>query len=64
MANWDELNREFDGLLEKISDKDWDNWAENRERNKAMRRQLLEMKAKIQSIKLFLDKRINDIIIF
>lgn len=60
MANWDELNKEFDGVLEKISDQDWNNWAENRERKKAMRRQLLELKAKIHSIKLSLDKNITN----
>lgn len=53
MANWDKLNQKFDEVLSSLSDADWENWAKNRESKKAMRKQQMLLKAKMQEEKLY-----------
>jgi len=51
-ANWDILNKEFDSLLDRISNDDWNNWASTRDSKKWLRRELMVVKAKIHSTKM------------
>lgn len=55
MANWNKLNKEFYSVLNDISDVDWDNWMNQRDAKKAMRRLEMELKAKMQEEKLLID---------
>lgn len=54
MANWGKLNKEFDTLLDNLTDEDWNNWFAKREANKSMRKFEMQLKAKIQAEKISL----------
>lgn len=56
MANWSVLNKRFDEVLNNFSDKDWNNWALNRTKNKEIRRQEMLLKATIQQSKIASDE--------
>jgi len=56
-ANWNKLNKEFDDLFDKLTDEDWNNWTSHRESKKALRREVLNLKARIQSIMLELKNK-------
>ncbi|MEX8548413.1 MAG: hypothetical protein V5804_12495 [Mucilaginibacter sp.] len=56
MADWGLLNKQFDEVLNNFSDKDWNNWALNRIKNKETRRQVMLRKATIQQSKIASDE--------
>jgi uncharacterized SAM-dependent methyltransferase len=56
MANWNLLNKQFDEVLNNFSDKDWNNWALNRIKNKETRRQEMLLKATIQQSRIASDE--------
>ena len=56
VANWDILNKEFDDLIGRLSDKDWIQWHENIETQKKMDRLNLLLKAEIQAAKILYSK--------
>lgn len=51
MANWDKLNDEFNGLINRLTDEDWGNWNKNRAAKREMRRLILRLKAEISASK-------------
>lgn len=59
MANWEMLNKEFEQVLNNLTDEAWDSWASQREAKKAMRRQELLLKAKMQEEKIYFNKLVG-----
>ena len=51
MANWEKLNKEFDDLIDNLSDEEWNTWYENREEKRTVRRQKMLLEAQIQEVK-------------
>lgn len=60
MANWDKLNKEFTTLMDNLTDEDWNNWHNNRDAKKIMRRLELQLRAKIQADKIALSSRVGN----
>jgi hypothetical protein len=56
VANWDILNKEFDDLLERLTDEDWIKWHENIETQKKMDRLDMLLKAELQASKILKSK--------
>ncbi len=52
MKKWEKLNREFDEVLDKLTQSDWENWYNSKESKKEMKRLTLLLKAKLQEEKL------------
>ena len=42
MANWDELNKEFNDLMENFTPEDWEKWEKERKAKKLLRRKKLK----------------------
>lgn len=63
MANWEELNKEFDTVLDSITDKEWDNWIEGVSRQKELEKMQLLLEANMQSEKLLFEKLMGNIIV-
>ena len=57
VANWDILNKEFDDLLDRLSDDEWIAWHEKIETQKKMLRLDLLLKAEIQAAKILGSKQ-------
>ena len=52
MANWDKLNKEFDAILNNISDEEWNDWYNNIDAQKDMCQMQMLLEAKMQSEKI------------
>ena len=52
MANWKKLNKEFDEVLNNLTDEEWEGWYKHKEGKGAMKRKQLILDAKIQELKL------------
>ena len=63
MANWDKLNKEFDAILDNISDQEWNDWYNNIDAQKEMCQMQMLLEAKMQSEKIIFNKIIGKIII-
>ena len=48
MANWDKLNKEFDALIDGMSQEDWKRWDANRTAKREFRKETMLLKAKIR----------------
>ena len=48
MANWDKLNKEFDALIDGMSQEDWERWDANRAAKREFRKETILLKAKIR----------------
>jgi len=60
MANWDILNKEFDAILNNISDEEWNDWYNNIDSQKEMCQKQMLLEAKMQSEKIiFNNLKIN-----
>jgi hydroxypyruvate isomerase len=46
MADWEKLNKQFNEVLDNMTDQDWQDWLKNRERNRAERRKNLVEQAR------------------
>ena len=51
MANWKKLNKEFDKVLNNLTDKEWEEWYKHKEGKGVMKRKQLISDAKIQELK-------------
>lgn len=63
MANWDKLNKEFDAILNNISDEEWNDWYNNIDAQKEMCQMQMLLEAKMQSEKLIFNKLFGELII-
>lgn len=63
MANWDKLNKEFDEILNNISDEEWNDWYNNIDRQKDMYQLQILLDAKMQSEKIRFNKISGNLII-
>ena len=63
MANWDILNKEFDDILNNISDDDWSDWFNNLDAQKEMCKMQMNLEANLQAQKLSFNKIIGHLII-
>ncbi len=63
MANWDELNKEFDAILNNISDEEWNDWYGNIDAQKEMCQMQMMLEAKLQSEKITFNKLLGELII-
>lgn len=63
MANWEKLNKEFDTILDSITDKEWDNWLEGISKQKELEKMQMLLEANMQSEKLLFDKLMGNIIV-
>ena len=48
MANWEKLNKEFDDLIDNMSQEDWKHWDANRAARRELRKANVLIKAKIR----------------
>jgi hypothetical protein len=53
VANWDILNKEFDDLLDRLSNEEWQEWYAKKETQEKILRLELTLRAKIQEYKIF-----------
>lgn len=53
VANWDILNKEFDDLLNRLSDDEWQEWYDHKDTQETILRLELTIKAKISEYKMF-----------
>jgi hypothetical protein len=63
MANWDILNKEFDAILNNISDEEWNDWYNNIDSQKEMCQKQMLLEAKMQSEKIIFNKLFGNLII-
>lgn len=63
MANWEKLNKEFDTILDSITDKEWDNWFEGISKQKELEKMQMLLEANMQSEKLLFDKLMGNTIV-
>jgi len=63
MANWEILNKEFDAILNNISDEEWNDWYGNIEDQKEMCQMQMILEARLQSEKIIFNKLLGDLII-
>ena len=63
MANWDKLNKEFDVILNNISDEEWNDWYNNIDAQKDMCKMQMLLEAKMQSEKIIFNKLLGELII-
>lgn len=60
MANWDLLNKNYQDVVNNISDAEWKTWAINREKKKELRRFSLAIKEKSAELMLKLESLIEN----
>jgi hypothetical protein len=63
MANWDKLNKEFDVILNNISDEEWNDWYGNIDAQKEMYKMQMMLEAKMQSEKIIFNKLLGKLIV-
>ncbi len=63
MANWEKLNKEFDAVLDNITDKEWNDWFEGVSEQKELEKMQMLLEANLQSEKLLFNKLIGNTII-
>ena len=63
MANWDKLNKEFDAILNNISDEEWNDWYSNIDAQKEMCQMQILLEAKMQSEKIIFNKLLGKLIV-
>lgn len=63
MANWEKLNKEFDAILENISNQEWKDWHDSIEAQKEMCQMQMMLEAKMQSEKIIFNKLLGELII-
>lgn len=63
MANWEKLNKEFDTILNSITDKEWDSWVKGVSKQKELEKMQLLLDANMQSEKLLFEKLNGNIIV-
>lgn len=63
MANWEKLNKEFDAILDNISDQEWNDWYDSIDAQKEMCQMQMMLEAKMQSEKIIFNKLLGELII-
>ena len=63
MANWEELNKEFDAIIDNISEKEWNDWYNTIEAQKEMSQMQMMLEAKMQSEKIVFNTLLGELII-
>lgn len=63
MANWEKLNREFDAILDSISDQEWNDWFDSIEDQKEMCKMQMILEARMQSEKIIFNGLLGELII-
>jgi len=63
MANWEKLNKEFDAIIDNISDQEWKDWYNLIEVQKEMCQMQMMLEAKMQSEKIIFNKLLGKLII-
>ncbi len=63
MANWNILNKEFDAVLNSISDADFEDWYSNIEAQKEIGKLQMLLEAKLQSERISFKKQSGKVIV-
>ena len=50
MANWKELNKEFNEVFNKLTDKDWEDWHRDKEKRKTMKKNKYDIYLKAKKV--------------